>query len=111
MRKTDDLLGYRRESRARAAGKKLFFVLAFAIPAAAIVYLVPRFEWHAPVVKLNLPSNSVGLRPFDIEVSDEGRGLATVAVTLSAGGADHPLDIEHYGSGTVKEKKITLALT
>src|SRR5262245_12851759 len=111
MRRGNDLLGYRKGSRARAAGKKLLFVLAFALPAAAIVYLVPRFEWHAPVVKLNLASNSVGLRPFDIEVRDEGRGLATVTVTLSAGGVDYPLFIEHYGSGTVKEKKITLALT
>jgi murein DD-endopeptidase MepM/ murein hydrolase activator NlpD len=110
MQRRDDLLGYRKESRARGLGKKLFYSVAVAILAGGIVYLVPRFEWHAPVVKLNLASTSVGRRPFDIEVTDEGRGLATVAATLSVGGVDHPLFIEHYGLGTVKEKKITIAL-
>ncbi len=110
MQRRNNLLGHRRESRGGVLAKRFLYFTSLAILIGGIVYLAPRFEWHPPVIKLNLATSTVGRRPFDIEITDEGRGLANVAVTLSSGGVEHPLIIEHYALGTVKEKKITIAL-
>jgi murein DD-endopeptidase MepM/ murein hydrolase activator NlpD len=88
----------------------MVYRVGFALLIGIIVYLIPRFEWHAPVIRIHLASNAVGLRPFNIEVTEEGRGLAQIVVTLSAGGVDRSLRVEHYSMGTVKEKQFTIAL-
>ncbi|HWP56569.1 MAG TPA: M23 family metallopeptidase [Candidatus Acidoferrales bacterium] len=110
-KRTDDLLAPSRYSRRRAWAKRIVYLAALVIVIGGFLYLVPRFEWHAPVVHVNLASNVVGLGPFDIEVREKGTGLAALAVTLSAGGADHTILLERYNVGVVTDKRITVQLS
>lgn len=55
--------------------------LAGAVITAAI-YIVPSFERRAPVVDVALRNDSIGLAPFDVVVTDEGKGLKKVDVVL-----------------------------
>lgn len=108
MQRKNDLLGGPRYSRKGAWAKAILLLLGSVAVIGGMIYLIPRFEWHAPVIEVKLASNVVGRRPFDIEVKERGRGLASVAVTLSAGGVDHPILIERYELGVVTEKKVTV---
>jgi hypothetical protein len=90
------ITGLPKESSTRAVGKKLFFPRP-CDPGGRNRILVPRFGWHAPVVKLNLASNPL-VRPFDI--SHRRRpGACDCRGHAVGGSADHPLFIEHYGLG------------
>ena len=73
-------------------------------------YLLPRFEWEAPQIKLNPDSDVLGLAPLEIIVTDRGAGLKSVTATLSSGGSEYALASEEYAQ-PVTEKKITVALS
>ncbi|HSW84249.1 MAG TPA: M23 family metallopeptidase [Usitatibacter sp.] len=85
----------------------LFLALVLAGLAAATYYLQPRFESDPPEVTVAPATDAVGLVPIEITVSDKGTGLRSVTATLSAGGIEHTLVSEQYGTA-VPEKKITL---
>jgi murein DD-endopeptidase MepM/ murein hydrolase activator NlpD len=76
----------------------------------AAYYLGPRFEREAPQIKFTPDSDVLGLAPMEIGVTDQGAGLKSVTVTLSAGGSEHALASEQYAQ-PVAEKKITVALS
>jgi murein DD-endopeptidase MepM/ murein hydrolase activator NlpD len=65
----------------RIGRKILGAVLVVAIVAGAWVAL-PYIEWRAPAVSVDLAGDAIGLRPFEVKVSDEGRGLRSVTVDL-----------------------------
>jgi murein DD-endopeptidase MepM/ murein hydrolase activator NlpD len=71
-------------------------------------YLSPRFEWKSPQVKVP-ESETLGLAPLEIAVTDQGTGLKSVAATLSVGGSEHALISEQYAQ-PVGEKKFSVAL-
>ena len=96
--------------RPRRAGAAILFLLAILIAAgvAALYYLRPRFESQPPQVQLVPDTGMVGLAPLEIMVSDEGMGLKSVTVTLTAGGTEHALASEQLRD-PVNERKYTVA--
>ena len=97
--------------RPRRKGPLLGFLFLIVVVGlgAAVYYYGPRFEWTAPQVKVP-ESDVLGLTPIEIAIADEGAGLKSVAVTLSAGGTDHTLVSEQYAE-PVRDKKFTVALS
>lgn len=93
----------------RRSLRPLLYLLLAALALAALFYALPRLEWHAPEVRLDLAGEFVGAAPFTLEVRDRGRGLASLSVDLVAGGKERRLVAERYDAG-VSEKKIALAL-
>src|SRR5450759_171676 len=87
----------------------LFLIIIIGLVGGAY-YLAPRFEREAPQIKLTPDSDVLGLAPMEIGVTDQGAGLKSVTVTLSAGGSEHTLASEQYAQ-PVTEKKITVALS
>jgi murein DD-endopeptidase MepM/ murein hydrolase activator NlpD len=85
-------------------------VVLVAAVGAGLYFTLPRFEWHAPVVKVTPESDTIGLAPIEIDVSERGTGLKSVTVNLSSGGAEHSLAAEQYSS-PVMQKKIPIALS
>jgi len=73
-------------------------------------FLLPRFEWHKPQIKITPDSDALGLAPLEIAVTDQGTGLKSITATLSSGGSEHALASEQYAQ-PVSEKKITVALS
>lgn len=77
---------------------------------AGVYYLVPRFEWHKPEIKITPDVDAIGLAPLQVEVTEQGTGLKSFSVILTAGGTDYPLVSEQYDQ-PVMQKKFTVALS
>src|SRR5690606_18397186 len=90
----------------------LFVLLAVIIVvglAAAAYYfdLTPRLERQNP--QIFLPEAEVlGRAPVEIRVTDEGAGLRSLTVMLSAGGAEHSIAAEELAE-PAKERKVELS--
>ncbi len=84
-------------------------ILLIGVGAGAY-FLVPRFEWHKPQVKITPDTDAIGLAPLEVEVTEQGTGLKSFSVVLSAGGIDYPLANEQYDQ-PVMQKKFTVALS
>jgi murein DD-endopeptidase MepM/ murein hydrolase activator NlpD len=93
----------------RPAINLLYLIVIIALLGGGY-FLLPRFEWHKPQIKLTPDGDALGLAPIEIAVTDQGTGLKSVAVTLFAGGAEHRLASEQYDQ-PVMQKKITVALS
>src|SRR3990167_3838200 len=60
-----------------------FFTLLFLILIiGGAVYIYPQVEWHSPGINIKLDSDDVGIKPFDVVVSDKGKGLKNVSIVL-----------------------------
>ena len=60
-----------------------FFTLLFLILIiGGAVYIYPHIEWHSPEINIKLDSDDVGVKPFDVLVSDRGKGLKNVSIVL-----------------------------
>jgi len=84
-------------------------ILLIGVGAGAY-FLVPRFEWHKPQIKITPDVNAIGLAPLEVEVTEQGTGLKSFNVILNAGGTDYPLVSEQYDQPTM-QKKFTVALS
>jgi murein DD-endopeptidase MepM/ murein hydrolase activator NlpD len=84
-------------------------ILLIGVGAGAY-YLVPRFEWHKPEIKITPDVDAIGLAPLQVEVTEQGTGLKSFSVILNAGGTDYPLANEQYDQ-PVMQKKFTVALS
>lgn len=80
---------------------------AFLVVGA--LYLSRQFEWHAPTVTIDLPADSVGLRPFEIDVRDLGKGLGYVAVSLVREDASWPIHFAQFDA-TTKQHRVNIQL-
>lgn len=89
--------------------KKLFYLIIFGLIIGAILYIIPELEWHSPTVDIKLDSQYVGLRPFDIEIKDRGKGLKNVSILLVDQDGEFPLAVKDY-SESVKEDVIQIKL-
>ena len=84
-------------------------ILLIGVGAGAY-FLVPRFEWHKPEIKITPDVDAIGLAPLQVEVTEQGTGLKSFSVILNAGGTDYPLANEQYDQ-PVMLKKFTIALS
>ena len=91
------------------AGGVVLVVLAILL-IGAVIWSVPRFEWHKPQIKLKPDTDMLGLGALVIEASDQASGLKSFNVNLNSGGTDFPLLAEQYEQ-PVMQKSFTLALS
>lgn len=89
--------------------KKFLYIFILIIIIGGFIYVYPEIEWSSPEVKINLRSENIGTRPFDIEVLDQGKGLKNVTVLLSGEHGESILVNKNYPEG-VKGDKITVKL-
>ncbi|MEW6143716.1 MAG: M23 family metallopeptidase [Thermodesulfobacteriota bacterium] len=61
---------------------RFFTLLILILIIGGAVYIYPDVEWHSPEIDIKLDSGDVGVKPFDIAVSDKGKGLKNVSVLL-----------------------------
>lgn len=86
----------------------LLVILVAGLVAGGI-YLRPRFETQPPQIRLAPDAAVIGAAPLEITVADAGRGLKSVSITLSAGGAQTTITAEQFAS-PVAEKKVSVSL-
>jgi murein DD-endopeptidase MepM/ murein hydrolase activator NlpD len=103
-------LEFGRPKRRFIPGRGFFLILLLIVFVGGGIWLVPRFEWHKPQIKLNPDTDIIGLGAIDVEVIDRGSGLKTFSVSLKSAGADFPLLSEQYDR-PVMQQKFTLALS
>ncbi|HWP91638.1 MAG TPA: M23 family metallopeptidase [Thermodesulfobacteriota bacterium] len=89
--------------------KKFFYIIIIALVLGTIFYIIPQFEWHSPTVDIKLDTEYVGLRPFDVEIRDRGKGLKKVSIVLADQHGESPLFDKEYDS-TVNEEKVQIKL-
>ena len=99
-----------RPKRSFDPGRGVIYVVLFAIVAAGGYFVIPRFEWHKPQIKITPDSETLGLGSLQIEVAEQGTGLKSFSATLNSGGTDYPLAAEQYTEPTL-QKKLTIALS
>jgi murein DD-endopeptidase MepM/ murein hydrolase activator NlpD len=92
------------------SGRKVLYAIPVIVLVVAGVLFLPRFEWHAPQIQITPDTDTIGLSPIQIDVSERGTGLKSISVTLSAGGTDHTLAEKRYAAPVMHEK-ITVALS
>jgi len=78
-----------------------------AVLVAGGYFLVPKFEWYKPQVKITPDTDTIGLAPIEIEINEKGTGLKSVVVTLSAGGTERSLFSQEYDP-PVMQTKVTI---
>lgn len=89
--------------------KKIISLILIAFIIAIVLYLYPQFEWYKPEIKIDLESEYIGVNPFDIVITDSGKGLSSVIVILTSEDDDHILVDKNYPDG-VNRDLITLKL-
>lgn len=99
-----------RPKRSFVPGRGVIYVLLAAIVVGGGFFVIPRFEWHKPQIKITPDSETLGLGSLQIEVTEQGTGLKSFSATLNSGGTDYPLAAEQYGEPTL-QKKLTVALS
>jgi len=90
-------------------GGIVLLVVAVLLVAGGF-WMLPRFEWHKPQIKITPDSDVIGLGALVIEASDRGSGLKAFSATLSSAGTDFPLISEQYPE-PVMQKNFTVALS
>ena len=103
-------LEFGKPQRRSVPGRGILLILLVALLGAGGYFLVPRFEWHKPQVKITPDTEAIGLAPLNIEVIEQGSGLKSFSVTLNAGGTDFSLVSERYDQ-PVMQKKFPVALS
>jgi murein DD-endopeptidase MepM/ murein hydrolase activator NlpD len=88
--------------------RNIVIVILLAAIVSGAYLILPRFEWHKPLVKIIPDRDTIGLAPIEIEISEQGTGLKSVAVTLSIGDTERSLFSEQY-EPPVMQAKVTVA--
>jgi murein DD-endopeptidase MepM/ murein hydrolase activator NlpD len=75
--------------------KTLCYLLISSLLISTTLYVLPHVEQRPPTVDVKLDSDYLGLRPFDVEIADTGKGLQRVAIVLAG----------EHGVATLLEKE------
>ncbi|MEX0801817.1 MAG: M23 family metallopeptidase [Candidatus Binatia bacterium] len=95
----------------RVGWARNFLVILLIVGVVAGGYFViPRFEWKSPQIKVTPDAETLGLGAIEIDITEQGTGLKSVSASLTAGGTEHALAAEQYDK-PVMQKKITVALS
>jgi len=96
--------------RRSGLSRNILYGALVIVLVGAGAFFIPRFEWHAPQIKITPDTDTIGLSPIEIQITDQGSGLKSSSVTLSAAGTEHSLAAEQYDRA-VMQQKITVALS
>ena len=96
-----------RPRRRFAPGLGLVVTILIVLIIGGGYFLIPRFEWRAPQIKITPDTDTIGLAPLEIEVAEAGTGLKSFSATLNAGGTEYPLVSEQYDQ-PLTQKKFTV---
>jgi murein DD-endopeptidase MepM/ murein hydrolase activator NlpD len=99
-----------RPKRRFLPGIGTFLILFGILVVAAGYFILPRFEWHKPQIKITPDTDTIGLAPLEISVVEQGSGLKSFAAVLSSGGSEYSLASEEYDQ-PLMQKKFTVALS
>ncbi|MGH7824510.1 MAG: M23 family metallopeptidase, partial [Candidatus Binatia bacterium] len=92
------------------AAKPILFILLVVALVAGGYFMIPKFEWSAPRIKVTPETDTVGLAPIEIEITEQGTGLKSLTVSLASSGTEHSLAAEQYDS-PLMQKTLTVALS
>lgn len=84
-------------------------LLILVLIIGGFIYIYPHIEWSSPEVGIKLESDDVGVRPFDIEVREKGKGLKRVSVVLATESGESVLVNKAYPEGIMGDN-ITVTL-
>jgi murein DD-endopeptidase MepM/ murein hydrolase activator NlpD len=99
-----------RPKRRFLPGVGTFLILFVVLLVAGGYFILPRFEWHKPQIKITPDTDTIGLAPLEVDVVEQGSGLKSFAAVLSSGGSDYTLASEEYDQ-PLMQKKFTVALS
>jgi murein DD-endopeptidase MepM/ murein hydrolase activator NlpD len=91
-------------------GLPLIYGVALVVLVGAGYFTIPKFEWNSPHIKITPDTDTMGLGPIEIEITEQGTGLKSITVNLASGGTEHSLAAEQYDQ-PVMQKKLTVALS
>ena len=97
-------LEFNRPRRRLVPGRGFFVVVFIAVLVAAGYFVVPRFEWRRPEIKITPESETIGLGAIEISVTEQGSGLKSFSAVLSSGGTDYPLVNEQYDQPVMQKQ-------
>ena len=89
--------------------KKFFYFIVIVLFVGAVIYIYPEIEWHPPQIDIKLASDYVGLKPFNVQIKDKGKGLKRVTISLKDENGKSILADKVYDS-PVKEDTFTIEL-
>jgi murein DD-endopeptidase MepM/ murein hydrolase activator NlpD len=95
--------------RSGLPGNSLVVLLIIGLLAGGY-FVIPRFEWKSPQIKVTPEAEVLGLGEVEIDITEQGSGLKSITASLTAGGTEHSLAAEQYDQ-PVMQKKITVALS
>src|SRR5918999_3909842 len=93
-----------RPKRRLLPGVGTVLILVVVLLVAAGYFVLPRFEWRKPQIKITPDSDTIGLAPLQIDVVEQGTGLKSFAAVLSSGGSEYPLVSEEYDQPLMQKK-------
>ena len=99
-----------RPKRRLVPGMGFVVILLVVLLGVGGYFVIPRFEWHKPQIKITPDSDTIGLSPLEISVTEQGTGLKSFTATLTSGGTEYPLVSEEYDQ-PVMQKKFPVALS
>ena len=91
-------------------GRRLLYLAVFAFVIVGAYFVVPRFEWQKPQIKISPDTDTIGLSPLEIAIDEQGTGLKALTVILNSGGIDYPLAQEQFDQ-PLRQKKLTVSLS
>ena len=91
-------------------GRGLVYLVLIVVVIAGGYVLVPRFEWRRPEIKITPDTDTVGLAPLQIAVTEQGTGLKSFTAVLTSGGTEYSLAAEQYDQ-PLMQKNLTVALS
>ncbi|MCH7915512.1 MAG: M23 family metallopeptidase [Deltaproteobacteria bacterium] len=90
--------------------RMLLYSLLLAIITAGAIWTFLQFERVAPTVNIQLHSDYISTKPFMVKISDRGKGLKKVSISLLAAGKEYPIIAEQFES-SIRKKNITVTLS
>ncbi len=84
----------------KVSGKRVAAVFGIVLLIVALVKVISIAEMSPPVISLERDVKTLGLKPFEVTVSDKGTGLAKVRISLLDAYGESVLVKKEYKKGT-----------
>ena len=89
--------------------RKYSFIFVIILIVGGILFIYPEIEWSSPEINVQLDSQDVGIKPFEVEITDKGKGLKKASVIFRNAGGDTILVDKTYPEG-VKSDLVSVSI-